>query len=81
MFLKEADLNQIIIYQTLKLFFALFPYISLGHFLASDIQFQSIVECTEVRFASFLSGGLNIIISQSSKSIEVIKLSFYQNDP
>ena len=33
-----------------------------------------------MRFASFLSGGLNIISSHSSKSIWVIKLPFCQND-
>ena len=48
MFLKEADLNQIIIYQTLKFFFALFPYISLGHYLASDIQFQTKIQQTKM---------------------------------
>ena len=48
MFLKEADLNQIIIYQTLKFFFALFPYISLGHHLASDIQFQTKIQQTKM---------------------------------
>ena len=37
--------------------------------------------CTEVRFASFLTGGLNIIIKHSSKSIKVIMLFFCQNDP
>ena len=48
MFLKEADLNQIIIYHTLKFFFALFPYISLGHYLASDIQFQTKIQQTKM---------------------------------
>ena len=48
MFLKEADLNQIIIYQTLKFFFALFLYISLGHYLASDIQFQTKIQQTKM---------------------------------
>jgi hypothetical protein len=33
-----------------------------------------------MRFVSFLSGGLNIMISHSSKSIKVIKQSFCQND-
>ena len=37
--------------------------------------------CAEVCLASFLSGGVNVIISHSSKSIGVIKLSFCQNDP
>ena len=31
--------------------------------------FRNVGDCTEVHFASFLSGGLNIIISHSSKSI------------
>ena len=36
--------------------------------------------CTEVHFAIFLSSGLNIIISHTSKSMWVIKLSFWKND-
>ena len=35
-----------------------------------------VAQCREVRFASFLSGGLNTIISYSSKSIGVVKRSF-----
>ncbi len=36
--------------------------------------------CTEVRFASFLSGGLNIINRHTSETISVLRLSFCQKD-
>ena len=51
------------------------PYFKI--YMTGEVVF---LHCTEACFTSFLSGGINIIIRHSSKSIKAVKLSFCQND-